>query len=99
MCNQLSRGRNREEVIFVELKKKLSFKGHVCFEPVRQQKVRAVLQYLQRVNPWYHDVLIRDRNVNENFLSIGCDFPESEIGFEVESNHKLKSAANPLRVH
>ena len=47
----------------------------------------------------YHDVLIRDGNINENLLSVGNIFPESDIGFEVESDHELESAANPARVH
>ena len=63
-----------------------------------QLKVRAALKY-QRVNPLYHDVLIRDGNINENLLSVGNIFPESDIGFEVESDHELESAANPARVH
>ena len=63
-----------------------------------QLKVRAALKY-QRFNPLYHDVLIRDGNINENLLSVGNIFPESDIGFEVESDHELESAANPARVH
>ena len=47
----------------------------------------------------YHDVLSRDGNINENLLSIGSDFPERGINFEVESDHELESAANPLRAH
>ena len=63
-----------------------------------QLKVRAALKY-QRFNPLYHDVLIRDGNINENLLSVGNILPESDIGFEVESDHELESAANPARVH
>ena len=63
-----------------------------------QLKVRAALKY-QRFNPLYHDVLIRDGNINENLLSVGNILPESDIGFEVESDHELESAANPTRVH
>ena len=63
-----------------------------------QLKVRAALTY-QRFNPLYHDVLIRDGNINENLLSVGNILPESDIGFEVESDHELESAANPARVH
>ena len=63
-----------------------------------QLKVRAALKY-QRVNPLYHDVLIRDGNINENLLSVGNIFAESDIGFEVESDHELESAANPASVH
>ena len=47
----------------------------------------------------YHDVLTRDGNINENVLSVGNIFPESDIDFEVESDHELESAANHTRVH
>lgn len=98
--NQLPREGNCEEVILAKLKNKLYFKDHVYFEPLRLQKVRAALEYLQRLNPLYHDVLIRDgSNINENLLSIGSDLPESDIDFEAESDHQLKSAANSLRAH
>ena len=70
ICNQLPRKGNCEEVILVKLKKKLSCKGHVYFEPVRPQRIRAAFEHLQRVNPLYHDVLIRDGNINENLLSV-----------------------------
>ena len=63
-----------------------------------QLKVRAALKY-QRFSSLYHDVLIRDGNINENLLSVGNILPESDIGFEVESDHELESAANPARVH
>ena len=62
---------NCVEVILVKLKRKLSFKGHVCSEPVRPQRVRAVLEFLQKVNPLYQDVLISDTNINPDLLSIG----------------------------
>ena len=69
-CNHLPREGNCEEVILVKLKRKLSFKGHVYFEPVRPQRVRAALEFLQKVNPLYQDVLISDTNINPDLLSI-----------------------------
>ena len=60
ICNHLPREGNCEEVILAKLKGKLSFKGHVCFEPVRPQRVRAALEFLQKVNPLYQDVLISE---------------------------------------
>ena len=66
---------------------------------VRPQKVRAAMEYLQRVNPLYHDILIRNGIANDNLLSIGSDLAESDIDFEVESDHELESAGNPLRAH
>ena len=65
-CTQLSREGSCEEVILLKLKKKLSFKGNVSFESVRTYKVRAALEHLQRVNPLYYDVLIRDGDIKQD---------------------------------
>ena len=50
-CNHLPREGNCVEVILVKLKRKFYFKGQVYFEPVRPQRVRAALEFLQKVNP------------------------------------------------
>ena len=72
---------NCKEVILVKLKRKLSFKGYVYFEPVRPQRVRAALEFLQKVNPLYQDVLISDTNINPDLLSIRKKCLEREIDF------------------
>ena len=64
-CNQLPREGTCEEVVFFKLKKKSFFKALVYFEPVRPQRVRAALDFFQRVNPLYRDALIRDGNINQ----------------------------------
>ena len=61
---QLPREGSCEEVIHLKLKKKLSSKGHVYFESVKPRKVRAALEYLQKVNPLCYDVLIGDSDIN-----------------------------------
>ena len=95
----MSREGNCEEVILVKLKRKLSFKGHVYFEPVRSQRVRAALEFLQKVNPLYQDVLISNANINPDLLSIGKKLLQSEIDFEIESDDKLETTSNPLNTH
>lgn len=60
-CTELPREESYEEIIIV---KKFSFKGHVYSQPVRSHKVKAALEYLQRVNPLYYDILIRDGDIN-----------------------------------
>ena len=97
--NQLPRERNCEEAILVELKRKIAFKGHVYFEPVRPQRVRAALEFLQKVNPLYQDVLISNANINPDLLSIGKKLLQSEIDFEIESDDKLETTSNPLNTH
>ena len=73
--NHLPRERNCEEAILVKLKRKIAFKGHVYFEPVRSQRVRAALEFLKNVNPLYQDVLISDTNINPDLFSIGKKNP------------------------
>ena len=70
-CKHLPREGNCEEVIFVKLKRKLSFTGHVYLEPVCPQRAGAAFEFLQKVNPLYQGVLISDTNINSDLLSIG----------------------------
>ena len=93
-CNHLPREGNCEEVILVKLKRKLSFKRHVYFEPVRPQTVRAALEFLQKVNPPYYDVLISDTNINPDLLSIWKKSLKSEIDFEIERYNELETTSN-----
>ena len=79
---------NCEEVILVKLKRKLSFKGHVYFEQARPGRVRGALEFLQKVNPLYQEVLMSDTSINPDLLSIGKKTLESEIDFEIESDDK-----------
>ena len=96
-CNHLPRGGKCEEVILVKLKRKLYFKGHVYFEPVRPQRVRAALEFLRKVNPLYQDVIINDTNINPDLLSIGKKTLESETDFEI--NDELGTTSNLLNTH
>ena len=98
-CNHLPREGNCEEVTLVKLKRKLPFKGHVYFDPVLSQRVRAVLEFLQKVNPLYQDVLISDTNINPDLLSIGKRPLKSEIDFETESDVELETKSNQLNTH
>ena len=69
------------------------------FEPVGPHKVKAALEYLQRVNPLYYDVLIRDGDINQDLLVVGNNLPHNDIDFDVESDNKLECTINPLRFH
>ena len=90
---------NCKEVIPVKLKRKLPFKGHVYLVPVRPQRVRAALEFLQKVNPLYQDVLISDTSINADLLSIEKKPLESEIYFKIESDDELETTSNPLNTH
>ena len=97
-CNHFPRDGNCEEVILVKLKRKLSFKGHVYFEPVSLLRVRAALEFVQKVNPLYEDVLISDTNTSPDLLSIWKKPFGSEIDFEVESDDELETTLSPLNI-
>ena len=64
------------------------------------QRVRAALEFLQKVNPLYADVLISDKNINPDLLSIGKKTFEREVDFEIESDDELEeTTSNPLNKH
>ena len=54
------------------------------------------MQYFQRVNPLYHDVLIRENDINDNLLSIRRGLLESNTDSDVKSYYELESGANLL---
>lgn len=54
------------------------------------------MQYFQRVNTLYHDVLIRENDINDNLLSIRRGLLESNTDSDVKSYYELESVANLL---
>ena len=55
ISNTLPQGMHSNGLIFVQLKRKLEFRGHVLFEVVRPEKVKDALNYLKERNPFYSD--------------------------------------------
>ena len=98
-CDHLPQKRNCEEVSLVKLKRKLSFQGHIYFQPARPQRVRPALEFLQKVSPLYQHVWIGDTNINPDLLLIGKKSLESQIDFEIESDDGLETTSNPLDTH
>ena len=92
-----------DNIFLVKLKKKLSFKGHVFFEPVNPEKVKRALLKLKEVNHLYADVNIdtsvipshlvsfNENSTDEDELSDNIDFVVSS---EVDENKK-----DPLESH
>ena len=66
------------------------------FETTRPQKVRTALEYLERVNPLYYDVLIRDGDINQDLLAVGNNLTDNDIDFNVESDNELECTNYPL---
>ena len=63
------------------------------------QSVRAALEFLQKVNPLYQDVLIRDTNNDPDLLLTGKKPLEGEIDFEIENDDELETTSDPLNTH
>ena len=66
------------------------------FETTRPQKVRTALEYLERVNPLYYDVLIRDGDINQDLFVVGNNLTDNDIDFNVESDNELECTNYPL---
>ena len=54
----LPRAADSNGLISVKLKRKLVYRGHVLFEPVRPGHVQHALEFLKNTNPLYSDIVI-----------------------------------------
>ena len=54
-CNTLPCPADSNGLVTVKLKRKLEYRGHVYFEPVRPRLILRILQFLKKNNPLYHD--------------------------------------------
>eukprot|EP00111_Clytia_hemisphaerica_P014081 TCONS_00041443-protein len=99
ICNILPRGMDNNGVVRVALKKKMSFKSNVYFEPVRPQFVREVLIYFKNNNPLYSDIKINLDSIPACWIDIinndDQDETDDEIDFVREGESKeTKPAEN-----
>ena len=53
ITNILPHGADSNGLVTVILKRKLSFRGHVCFEAVCPESINQALLYLKKYNPLY----------------------------------------------
>ena len=58
ITNILPHDADSSGLIMVKLKRKLGFRGHVCFSPVSPESVYLALSYLKVKNPYYKDITI-----------------------------------------
>ena len=88
------------EILFVRLKRKIIFNGHVYFESVRPEFVEAALNYLKQVNPFYSNVLINVENINKDLLcltDVETMVQHDEFIFSIENeNDENLEEENPL---
>ena len=62
-CNTLPRTADSNGLLIVKLKRKLVYRGHVYFEPVRPSIIFKSLQFLKENNPMYYDIDINLCNI------------------------------------
>ena len=74
----LSRLADSKGLVTAKMKKKLEYKGHALFEPVRTRFIVDLLSYLKRVNYLYKDITIVQENIAQNLQS----FVDSSEGCE-----------------
>ena len=78
-CNTLPRPADSNDQVIVKLQRKLEYRGHAYFEPVRPRLILTILQFLKKNSPLYHDIdinlsnipdcLVQHNKENEKFFS------------------------------
>ena len=80
VCNTLPRSNNENHVLFVQLKRKLSFKYAVISEQVRSEKLLEVLSFLIENNHLYENVRIsQDELPNDCEIDFSSDAVSESI--------------------
>ena len=77
-CMTLPRPSDSNGLIIVKLKRKVEYRSHVLFEPVRPSFVESFLKFLKQVNHLYSDIEINVNNISESVTCFeeGNDFLE-----------------------
>ena len=63
-CKILPCPPERSGIILLKLKRKLQFRGHVYFQPVRPEFIMTALNWLTAYNPLYKDIQIDCGNID-----------------------------------
>ena len=69
-CKVLPRPPERSGIIMLKLKRKLQFRGHVYYEPVRPEFISCALNWLKVNNPLYSDIAVDMHNIHLNLVSM-----------------------------
>ena len=92
-CNVLPRNDCNSGIIFVKLKRKLEFKGHVYFQPVSPHKLNEALLFLKVNNQLYADIEIDLEQIPDDLLNLADD---EEMDIEIEVDENLETLPNNL---
>ncbi|KXJ13769.1 ATP-dependent DNA helicase PIF1 [Exaiptasia diaphana] len=91
-CNVLPRPSERSGIILLKLKRKLQFRGHVYYEPVRTELIFSALKWLKINNPLYADIEIDMENGYEYLTSMQHIISDENIkgmDYVIESNDSV----------
>ena len=86
VCNVLPRGMDNNGIVRVSLKKKISFKSSVYFEPVRPNFIRNLLLYLKTNNPLYANIVIDLDNIPQRWVNVINNSYDDEVENHIEEN-------------
>ena len=68
IAHVLPRGVDSNDLIFVTIKQKLSYRGTAYLEAVSPEAAQLALVYLKQNNPFYHEIKIGNDNILMNYL-------------------------------
>ena len=95
ICNILPRGTDSNGLILLKLKRKLCYRGHVLFQPVRPHVVKEALNYLKQNNALYNDIQTDINNIPVDLLSLE-EIPIVLEDGPVDKSNDLEEIDNPL---
>ena len=98
----LPHGADSNGFISVKLKRKLSYHGHVYFEPVRRDHVQRALEFLKANNPLYGDVVIAIEQIPQDLITLqnlsDNSFQDQNIHIDEENLEEDENPLDDLRV-
>ena len=102
VCNILPRPACSNGLLVLKLKRKLMYRGHVYFEPVRPHILFQLLNFLKENNPLYNNVLIDLNLVSRELLYFNddetSDIPQFSLSRH-ETSNEMEEEDNPLDEH
>jgi len=99
VSNCLPRSADNNGLLFVKLKRKIMFRGHVYFESVRPEFIQNALTFLKNCNPFYSNILIQMDNISKELLSlsdVNAIVNHDIFPVAVENDNENLEGDNPL---
>ena len=90
----LPRGADSNGLISVKLKRKLTYRGHVLFEPVLPDNVQNTLEFLKNNNPLY-DIVIAVDQIPPELVTLPSENSEQDQILDMNEDD-LEEVDNPL---